>query len=91
MELYIRYLNRAKEEFERLNDTELDDLEMDEDEKYNRKLESGLYSLQVNLFLKVNPKRLIKVLSTGLLSGLIWELLQSEENLQVLEEKESCK
>ncbi|KAI7744534.1 hypothetical protein M8C21_016208 [Ambrosia artemisiifolia] len=47
MELYMRYSNRVKEESERLNDIELDDLEMDEDEKYNRKLESGLYSLQL--------------------------------------------
>ncbi|KAI3768465.1 hypothetical protein L2E82_19162 [Cichorium intybus] len=47
MELYMRYSNRVKEESERMNDLELDDLEMDEDEKYNRKLESGLYSLQL--------------------------------------------
>lgn len=47
MELYMRYSNRVKEESERLNELELDDLEMDEDEKYNRKLESGLYSLQL--------------------------------------------
>ncbi|KAJ0462638.1 putative beta-catenin-like protein [Helianthus annuus] len=47
MELYMRYSNRVKEESERLDDIELDDLEMDEDEKYNRKLESGLYSLQL--------------------------------------------
>ncbi|KAI3665216.1 hypothetical protein L6452_43839 [Arctium lappa] len=47
MELYMRYSNRVKEESERLNALELDDLEMDEDEKYNRKLESGLYSLQL--------------------------------------------
>lgn len=47
MELYMRYSNRVKEESERLNNLELDDLEMDEDEKYNRKLESGLYSLQL--------------------------------------------
>lgn len=47
MELYMRYSNRVKAETERLNNLELDDLEMDEDEKYNRKLESGLYSLQL--------------------------------------------
>nr|XP_043608435.1 beta-catenin-like protein 1 [Erigeron canadensis] len=47
MELYMRYANRVKEESERLDELELDDLEMDEDEKYNRKLESGLYSLQL--------------------------------------------
>ncbi|XP_071692993.1 uncharacterized protein [Rutidosis leptorrhynchoides] len=47
MELYMRYSNRVKEESERLDELELDDLEMDEDEKYNRKLESGLYSLQL--------------------------------------------
>ncbi|KAK7290290.1 hypothetical protein RIF29_04601 [Crotalaria pallida] len=47
MELYIRYSDRVKAETERLNEVELDDLEMDEDEKYNRKLESGLYTLQL--------------------------------------------
>ncbi|KHN08756.1 Beta-catenin-like protein 1 isoform B [Glycine soja] len=47
MELYIRYSDRVKAETERLNQVELDDLEMDEDEKYNRKLESGLYTLQL--------------------------------------------
>ncbi|XP_061360502.1 uncharacterized protein LOC133304477 [Gastrolobium bilobum] len=47
MELYIRYSDRVKAETERLNQIELDDLEMDEDEKYNRKLESGLYTLQL--------------------------------------------
>ncbi|THF97165.1 hypothetical protein TEA_003295 [Camellia sinensis var. sinensis] len=47
MELYMRYSNRVKSETERLNELELDDLEMDEDEKYNRRLESGLYTLQV--------------------------------------------
>ncbi|GJR95400.1 hypothetical protein Tco_0267574 [Tanacetum coccineum] len=41
-----RYSNRVKEESERLNELELDNLEMDEDEKYSRKLESRLYSLQ---------------------------------------------
>ncbi|TKY47335.1 Beta-catenin protein 1 [Spatholobus suberectus] len=47
MELYIRYSDRVKAETERLNQVELDDLEMDEDERYNRKLESGLYTLQL--------------------------------------------
>ncbi|RYR65292.1 hypothetical protein Ahy_A03g011232 isoform A [Arachis hypogaea] len=47
MELYMRYSDRVKAESERLNEVELDDLEMDEDEKYNRKLEAGLYTLQV--------------------------------------------
>ncbi|KAL5164279.1 Beta-catenin-like protein 1 [Glycine soja] len=51
MELYIRYSDRVKAETERLNQVELDDLEMDEDEKYNRKLESGLYTLQARFFL----------------------------------------
>lgn len=46
MELYIRYSDRVKAETERLDQIEFDDLEMDEDEKYNRKLESGLYTLQ---------------------------------------------
>ncbi|WZZ30172.1 hypothetical protein YC2023_013573 [Brassica napus] len=46
MELYIRYSDRVRSEAERLDQLELDDLELDEDEKYNRKLESGLYSLQ---------------------------------------------
>ncbi|KAL1365453.1 hypothetical protein HN51_013474 [Arachis hypogaea] len=47
MELYMRYSDRVKAESERLNEVELDDLEMDEDEKYNRKLEAGLYTLQL--------------------------------------------
>lgn len=47
MELYIRYSNRIKAETERLDQLELDDLEMDEEERYNRKLESGLYTLQL--------------------------------------------
>jgi hypothetical protein len=51
MELYLRYSDRVRSEAERLDQLELDDLELDEDEKYNRKLESGLYSLQVRLSL----------------------------------------
>ncbi|XWS75310.1 hypothetical protein CRYUN_Cryun01aG0075600 [Craigia yunnanensis] len=47
MELYIRYSDRVKAETQRLDQLELDDLEMDEEEKYNRKLESGLYTLQL--------------------------------------------
>ncbi|KAJ7960005.1 Beta-catenin-like protein 1-like [Quillaja saponaria] len=47
MELYMRYSERVKAETERMNQLALDDLEMDEDEKYNRKLESGLYTLQL--------------------------------------------
>ncbi|KAL5983171.1 hypothetical protein ACLOJK_017254 [Asimina triloba] len=47
MELYMRYSDRVKAETERLDQLELDDLEMDEEERYNRKLESGLYTLQV--------------------------------------------
>lgn len=47
MELYMRYSNRVKLETERFDQLELDDLEMDEDEKYNKKLEAGLYTLQL--------------------------------------------
>ncbi|XP_062107656.1 uncharacterized protein LOC133818657 [Humulus lupulus] len=47
MELYMRYSDRVKVETERLNNLEFDDLEMDEEEKYNMKLESGLYTLQL--------------------------------------------
>ncbi|CAA7038548.1 unnamed protein product [Microthlaspi erraticum] len=47
MELYMRYSDRVRLAAERLDQLELDDLELDEDEKYNRKLESGLYSLQL--------------------------------------------
>ncbi|KAF7831176.1 beta-catenin-like protein 1 [Senna tora] len=50
MELYIRYSDRVKAETERMNQIQLDDFEMDEDEKYNRKLESGLYTLQARIF-----------------------------------------
>lgn len=46
MELYLRYSDRVKEETKRMDELELDDLEMDGDERYNRKLESGLYTLQ---------------------------------------------
>ncbi|KAF6174653.1 hypothetical protein GIB67_006305 [Kingdonia uniflora] len=47
MELYTRYSDRVKAEIERMDRLEFDDLEMDEEERYNRKLESGLYSLQL--------------------------------------------
>lgn len=43
----MRYSDRVRAETDRLNELELDDLEMDEEEKYNRKLESGLYTLQL--------------------------------------------
>ncbi|GJN22571.1 hypothetical protein PR202_gb10150 [Eleusine coracana subsp. coracana] len=46
MEFYMRYSDRVKEESERLDSLDLDDLEMDDDERYNRKLEAGLYTLQ---------------------------------------------
>ncbi|CAB4271927.1 unnamed protein product [Prunus armeniaca] len=42
-----KYSDRVKAETERMDQLELDDLEMDEEEKYNRKLESGLYTLQL--------------------------------------------
>ncbi|KAJ9703029.1 hypothetical protein PVL29_004685 [Vitis rotundifolia] len=51
MELFIRYSDRVKAETERMNQLKLDDLEMDEDERYNRRLEVGLYTLQVGGFL----------------------------------------
>lgn len=47
MELYIRYADRVKAEIERMDQLQLDDLELDDDERYNRKLESGLYTLQL--------------------------------------------
>lgn len=47
MELYIRYADRVKAEIERMDRLQLDDLELDDDERYNRKLESGLYTLQL--------------------------------------------
>ncbi|PIA64087.1 hypothetical protein AQUCO_00201404v1 [Aquilegia coerulea] len=47
MELYVRYSDRVKAASERLNNLEFDELEMDEEERYNRKLESGLYTLQL--------------------------------------------
>ncbi|EMS48008.1 Beta-catenin-like protein 1 [Triticum urartu] len=47
MELYIRYSDRVKAETERFESLDLDDLEMDDDERYNRKLEAGLYTLQL--------------------------------------------
>jgi len=42
-----RYSDRVKEETERLDSLDLEDLEMDDDERYNRKLEAGLYTLQL--------------------------------------------
>lgn len=47
MEFITRYADRVKEESERLDKLELEDLEMDEDERYNKKLEAGLYTLQL--------------------------------------------
>ncbi|XP_072966370.1 uncharacterized protein [Typha angustifolia] len=47
MELYVRYSDRVKAETESFDRLELDDLEMDEEERYNRKLEAGLYTLQL--------------------------------------------
>ncbi|XP_065029118.1 uncharacterized protein LOC135652214 [Musa acuminata AAA Group] len=47
MELYMRYSDRIKAETERLDRLQLDDLEIDEEERYNRKLEAGLYTLQL--------------------------------------------
>lgn len=47
MELYMRYADRVRVESEKLDALELDDLEMDEEERYNRKLEAGLYTLQL--------------------------------------------
>ncbi|XP_073038608.1 uncharacterized protein [Primulina eburnea] len=47
MELYTRYSNRVKEETERLNRLVLDDFEISEEDKYNQKLDSGLYTLQL--------------------------------------------
>ncbi|GLT97359.1 hypothetical protein SLE2022_149270 [Rubroshorea leprosula] len=47
MELYMRYSDRVKAESQRMDQLELDDFEMDEEERYNRKLESGLYTLQL--------------------------------------------
>ncbi|KAJ1281756.1 hypothetical protein BS78_04G330000 [Paspalum vaginatum] len=47
MEFYTRYSERVKEETERLDSLDLEDLEMDDDERYNRKLEAGLYTLQL--------------------------------------------
>ncbi|XP_074310701.1 uncharacterized protein LOC141646694 [Silene latifolia] len=47
MELYVRYSDRVKAETERLNNIDLDDFELDEEEKYSRKLDSGLFTLQL--------------------------------------------
>ncbi|KAF6145035.1 hypothetical protein GIB67_013386, partial [Kingdonia uniflora] len=47
MELYTRYSDRVKAEIERMDRLEFDGLKMDDKERYNRKLESGLYCLQL--------------------------------------------
>eukprot|EP00261_Vitis_vinifera_P038893 XP_019080136.1 PREDICTED: beta-catenin-like protein 1 isoform X2 [Vitis vinifera] len=65
MELYIRYSDRVKAETKRMNQLKLDDLEMDEDERYNRRLEAGLYTLQVReLFVSRKLRRLL-IMSIG--------------------------
>eukprot|EP00262_Sarcandra_glabra_P004431 TRINITY_DN1544_c0_g7_i1.p1 TRINITY_DN1544_c0_g7~~TRINITY_DN1544_c0_g7_i1.p1 ORF type:complete len:573 (+),score=79.30 TRINITY_DN1544_c0_g7_i1:126-1721(+) len=67
MELYMRYSDRVKAETERLDQLELDDLEMDEEERYNRKLESGLYTLQLiavilgHLWSSENPRMRLRI------------------------------
>ncbi|KAL6542584.1 hypothetical protein OROMI_024186 [Orobanche minor] len=43
------YANSVKADVERIIRLELDDLEIDEEEKYSRKLDSRLYILQVNI------------------------------------------
>ncbi|KAG6550299.1 hypothetical protein Mapa_008260 [Marchantia paleacea] len=47
MELYIRYSDRVKAESKRLDAQELEDVELDEEERYLKKLEAGLYTLQL--------------------------------------------
>ncbi|CAI0548340.1 unnamed protein product, partial [Linum tenue] len=47
MELYIRYSDRVKSETKRMEQLEVDDIEMDDEEIYNRKLGFGLYTLQL--------------------------------------------
>ncbi|CAL1405866.1 unnamed protein product [Linum trigynum] len=47
MELYIRYSDRVKSETKRMEQLEVDDIEMDDEERYNRKLGFGLYTLQL--------------------------------------------
>ncbi|BBN19842.1 beta-catenin-like protein 1 [Marchantia polymorpha subsp. ruderalis] len=47
MELYIRYSDRVKAESKRLDAQELEDVELDDEERYLKKLEAGLYTLQL--------------------------------------------
>ncbi|KAL3676980.1 hypothetical protein R1sor_026928 [Riccia sorocarpa] len=47
MELYVRYSDRVKAESKRLDEQELEDVELDEEERYLRKLDAGLYTLQL--------------------------------------------
>ncbi|KAK9950620.1 hypothetical protein M0R45_006100 [Rubus argutus] len=52
MELYMRYSNRVKAETDWIDQLEFDDLEMDEEEVYIRKLEAGLYTTSDGNFFK---------------------------------------
>lgn len=47
MELYTRYTERVKVETKRLETLELDDVEMDEEDRYLAKMDAGLYTLQL--------------------------------------------
>ncbi|GLJ30519.1 hypothetical protein SUGI_0604170 [Cryptomeria japonica] len=47
MELYMRFLDRVKPKTERMDCLQLYDLEIDDDERYNQKFESGLYTFQL--------------------------------------------
>ncbi|MCO5568835.1 hypothetical protein L7F22_022536 [Adiantum nelumboides] len=47
MELYVRYMNRVKVETKRLETLDLDDVEMDEEDRYLARMDAGLYTLQL--------------------------------------------
>lgn len=47
MELYTRYTERVKVESKRLETIELNDVEMDEEDRYLAKMDAGLYTLQL--------------------------------------------
>ncbi|KAF6141896.1 hypothetical protein GIB67_037864 [Kingdonia uniflora] len=67
-ERQVRYSDRVKAEIERMDRLEFDDLEMDEEERYNIKLESGLYSLQQKLS-KRDVRDVLQVMDIGCCSS----------------------
>ncbi|CAM6091003.1 unnamed protein product [Calypogeia fissa] len=54
MELYMRYSERVKAESKRLDAQQMEDMELDDDDKYLAKLEGGLFTLQLLALILAN-------------------------------------